>query len=77
VLFAQEELGLGSVGYGLLLTGHGVGGVLGALVATRLSRRLGTAALLVAAVLVRGVLSSSWASPPTPGSAARRWWSRG
>jgi MFS family permease len=67
VLFAQDELGLGSVGYGLLLTGHGVGGVIGALVAARLGRRAGTAALLVAAVLVRagtqlglGVVANAW-----------------
>jgi MFS family permease len=67
VLLAQDELGLGSVGYGLLLTGHGVGGVIGALVATRLGRRAGTAALLVAAVLVRagtqlglGVVANAW-----------------
>jgi hypothetical protein len=38
VLLAQEELGLGSAGYGLL-TGLAVGGVLGSLLATRLSRR--------------------------------------
>jgi MFS family permease len=57
VLFAQEQLGLGSVGYGLLLAGHGVGGVLGSLAATRLGRHAGTATLLLAAVLVRAVAS--------------------
>jgi predicted MFS family arabinose efflux permease len=67
VLFAQEQLGLGSVGYGLLLAGHGVGGVLGSLTATRLSRHAGTATLLISAVLVRaaaslafGVVSDAW-----------------
>jgi MFS family permease len=39
VLFAQEQLGLGSVAYGLLLAAHGLGGVLGSLAATRLGRR--------------------------------------
>jgi predicted MFS family arabinose efflux permease len=57
VLFAQEQLGLGSVGYGLLLATHGVGGVLGSLVATRLGRHAGTATLLLAAVLVRAMAS--------------------
>jgi predicted MFS family arabinose efflux permease len=67
VLFAQDKLGLGSVGYGLLLTGFGVGGVLGSLVATRLSRHTGTATLLVASTLlmagawlVFGVGSNAW-----------------
>ncbi len=67
VLFAQDELGLGSVGYGLLLAGFGAGGVLGSLVATRLSRHAGTATLLVGATLVMaaawlvfGVGSNAW-----------------
>ncbi|HEY2960216.1 MAG TPA: MFS transporter [Actinomycetota bacterium] len=67
VLFAQEELGLGSVGYGLLLTGFAVGGVLASLIATRLSRRIGGGALLVAVTLVEaaawagfGVGSNAW-----------------
>jgi MFS family permease len=53
VLLAQEKLGLGSAGYGLLLAGLAVGGLLGSLAATRLSRRVGTATLLVGAVMVR------------------------
>jgi MFS family permease len=67
VLFAQEQLGLGSVGYGLLLAAHGVGGVFGSLVATRLGRHAGTATLLISAVLVRavawlvlGAVSDAW-----------------
>jgi MFS family permease/acyl carrier protein len=55
VLFAQDKLGLGNVGYGLLLSGFAVGGVLGSLVATRLSRWLGSGTLLVAATLVAAV----------------------
>ena len=67
VLFAQEQLGLGSVGYGLLLAAHGVGGILGSLTATRLGRHAGTATLLLSAVLVRAaawlvfaVVSNAW-----------------
>ena len=41
VLFAQERLGLGSVGYGVLLTSSAVGGVAGSLAAERFVRWLG------------------------------------
>jgi MFS family permease len=41
VLFAQERLGLGSVGYGVLLTSGAVGGVAGSLAAERFVRWLG------------------------------------
>lgn len=34
VLFAQDKLGLDGVGHGLLLTGFGIGGVLGSVMAT-------------------------------------------
>jgi MFS family permease len=67
VLFAQDKLGLGSVGYGVLLTGMAVGGAAGGLVAARLSRRLGPGPLLVATVigegagtLTAGLSSSAW-----------------
>jgi len=67
VLFAQEELGLGSVGYGLLLAGFAVGGVLASLIATQLSRRVRSGTLLVAVTFVEaaawavfGVGSNAW-----------------
>ncbi|HEV2779812.1 MAG TPA: MFS transporter [Actinophytocola sp.] len=41
VLVAQERLGLGSVGYGILLAGTAVGGIIGGLIAPRVVRRLG------------------------------------
>ena len=41
VLFAQERLGLGSVGYGVLLTSIAIGGVVGSLAAERLVGWLG------------------------------------
>jgi MFS family permease len=41
VLFAQERLGLGSVGYGVLLTSIAVGGVAGSLAAERFAGWLG------------------------------------
>jgi MFS family permease len=55
VLFAQDELGLGSVGFGLLLTGTAVGGVLGSLAATRLSRHLGIGPVMVGSLLLIGL----------------------
>jgi MFS family permease len=54
VLFAQERLGLGSVGFGLLLTGSAVGGVAGSVVAPRLSRRLGPVAVMTGGFIVAG-----------------------
>ncbi len=41
VLFAQDILGLGPLGYGLVLTGGAVGGILGGLVAPRIVARIG------------------------------------
>jgi MFS family permease len=67
VLFAQEELGLDPVGYGLLLGGSAVGGVLGSLVASRVDRLVGTARLAIGtmvvsalAFLVFGLSSAPW-----------------
>jgi MFS-type transporter involved in bile tolerance (Atg22 family) len=54
VLFAQERLGLGSVGFGLLLTGSAVGGVAGSVVAPRLSRRLGPVPVMTGGFIVAG-----------------------
>jgi MFS family permease len=57
VLFAQDVLGLTNLGYGLLLTGYAVGGVLGSVLAARIGRRVGTGTLLVATALVG---AASW-----------------
>lgn len=52
VLYAQDELGLGPTGYGLLLASSALGGLLGAGVASRLRRRLGYGWTIVAALAV-------------------------
>jgi len=52
VLFALEDLKLYSVGFGLLLAGFAVGGILGSVVATRVSRLIGPGAVFVSALLV-------------------------
>jgi MFS family permease len=46
VLFAQEILGLGAVGFGIITTAFGVGGFIGSLLAARVSRRIGQSASL-------------------------------
>lgn len=46
VLLAEERLGLGATGYGLLLTAHATGAVLGSLVAHRVIARLGPSRVL-------------------------------
>lgn len=52
VLYARERLGLGEVGFGLLLTSSAVGGLIGTAVVERLRARFGEAALLRVGLLV-------------------------
>ena len=54
VLFADEVLNLGSVGYGLLMTTGGIGGVLGSLFAERIGYVFGTGRTLFLAMLLQG-----------------------
>jgi MFS family permease len=68
VLFAQDKLGVGSVGFGLLWLGGAVGGLLGSSVAHRVARRLGAGPVLIGCALVTGgaqlsigFMSSAWA----------------
>lgn len=51
-LYAREQLGLGEVGFGLLLTASAAGGLLGTLVAGRLQARLPDSVLLRIGLLV-------------------------
>jgi MFS family permease len=67
VLFAQDLLGLGDAGYGLLLTTYAVGSVLASLVGERLADRvgpgvsLGTSLILMGACLAGvGIVSEAW-----------------
>jgi len=55
VLFAQERLGLDAVGFGLLLGGSAVGGVLGSLVAARSAGVFGTARIIVGTMVLSGL----------------------
>jgi MFS family permease len=67
VLFAQEVLALGATGFGLLSTGFAVGGVLGSLLAHRVTATLGQGGSLFFTILassvgllVSGLTSSFW-----------------
>lgn len=55
VLFAQEVLGLGATEFGLLLTAGAAGGVLGTLIAARVSKKLGQGASLFLSILASAV----------------------
>jgi MFS family permease len=52
VLLAQDRLGLGNVGFGLLLTAEAVGALLGSLFAGRVSRLIGTTRAIAIAMLL-------------------------
>ena len=56
VLFAQDVLGLGSFGFGLLVTSGAVGGLIGSLMADRIVAWLGSGRALQASVLVSALV---------------------
>jgi MFS family permease len=55
VLFAKDELHVTDAGYGLLLAAFAAGGTLGSVLAARLSRRFGTARVLIAEIVLEGM----------------------
>jgi MFS family permease len=55
VLFVQEVLGLSAASFGALLTAGALGGVIGSVAASRVSRRIGPGASLYASLLGGGV----------------------
>jgi MFS family permease len=56
VLFAQDVLGLGSFGYGVLVTSWAVGGLIGSLMADKIVAWLGSGRALQASVLVSALV---------------------
>jgi MFS family permease len=52
VLFAQEQLGVGPAGYGVLIATYGIGGVVGSIVAGRVIARLGASRVLRIAMII-------------------------
>ncbi|WP_433833029.1 MFS transporter [Actinoplanes sp. CA-015351] len=65
-LFAHDRLGLATFGFGLLLTAEATGGLLGAGIASFLSRRLGTGTALTCTAAVEGFAILGLASAPNP-----------
>jgi len=59
VLFAQDEVGLSDVGFGLVLATLGVGGVLGGVMANRIEERVGTANALILSVVTAATAATS------------------
>lgn len=71
VLLAQDRLGLGNIGYGLLLTSTAVGSLIGSLVTARVTRRWGEArAYLVSVALLAAVLAVMGLTTIVPVAAA-------
>ncbi|WP_405558619.1 MFS transporter [Streptomyces sp. NBC_01171] len=63
-LFTHDRLGIGTFGFGLLLTAEATGGLLGAGIASRLGRRLGTGAALTCTAAVEGFAVLGLAASP-------------
>lgn len=66
VLFAQDVLGIGDAGYGILLATLGVGGLLGAVFAPRVVRRLGPGVAAQSTVVIGVVLNLILGSTSSP-----------
>ncbi|GIG64099.1 MFS transporter [Phytomonospora endophytica] len=65
-LYAHDRLGISTFGFGLLLTAEAVGGLLGAGIASRLGRRLGTGTALTCTAAVEGLAILGLAVAPNP-----------
>ncbi|MFD7919858.1 MFS transporter [Streptomyces sp. NPDC059740] len=65
-LFAHDRLGTGTYGFGLLLTAEATGGLLGAGVASRIGRRLGTGTALTCTAAAEGLAVLGLAAAPNP-----------
>ncbi|MEV4473023.1 MFS transporter [Nonomuraea sp. NPDC049504] len=63
-LFAHERLGIGTFGFGLLLTAEAAGGLLGAGIATFLGRLLGTGTALTCTAAIEGLAILGLAAAP-------------
>jgi MFS family permease len=66
VLYATDELGLGSGGYGLLLAAVAVGGIPGSLLAARVGERVPPGPLIVGGVLTGAVVMACFGLATSP-----------
>lgn len=65
-LFAREDLGVSSFGFGLLFTAEAAGGLLGTGLASLLGRRLGTGTALICTAMIEGLAILGLAAAPNP-----------
>ena len=70
VLYAEQRLGLGPIGFGLLLSVWAVGGLIGTAGAARLLERFGPGSLLRAGLIVEVATQATLAATRTPWVAA-------
>lgn len=59
VLFAQDEVGLSDLGFGLVLAALGVGGLLGGLMAGRIEDKVGTANTLILGIVTAATAATT------------------
>lgn len=59
VLFAQDEVGLSDLGFGLVLAALGVGGLLGGLVAGKIEGKVGTANTLILGIVTAATAATT------------------
>ena len=59
VLFAQDEVNLSDIGFGVVLAMLGVGGFLGGFVASTAERRLGTGGTLILGIVIAGAAATT------------------
>ena len=59
VLFAQDEVGLSDLGFGIVLAALGVGGLVGGLVAARVEERAGTANALILGIVTAATAATT------------------
>lgn len=66
VLYAEEHLGLGAQGFGVLVTLYGVGGVMGGMVAGRILARTGASTYLRLAIALEAMIPAAMAVTHQP-----------
>lgn len=66
VLLAQQRLGLGSCGFGVLLSSGALGGVMGSTTATRASRLLGPGTVFIGSLIIGGAAQAAIGATTTP-----------
>ncbi len=66
VLFAQDEVGLSDIGFGIVLATLGVGGLLGGLTANRIQNKVGTANILILTVMTAATAATAMGFTSSP-----------